>query len=100
MVQINANPLSNHVYNQGFEPQEYQNYIQEQRTNLNDEQFEIYFQENVQAFFGMWKRNVFNLVFQACQIHLDDLPDFPYRMNFDESITPHQMSQHILDNIP
>ena len=100
MVQVTENPLSNHVYNQGFEPLEYQNYIQEKRTNLSEEQFDVFFQEYNHTLFGMWKRNVFNLVYQACQIHLDDLPDFPYRMNFDESITPHQMAQHILDNIP
>ena len=100
MVQINANPLSNYEYNQGFEPMEYQNYIQGQRANLTVEQFESFFQQNNREFFGMWKRNIFNLVYQRCQIHLDDMPDFSYRMNFDDHVQPHQMAQHILDNIP
>lgn len=100
MVQVSENPLSNHIYNPDFEGLEYQNYIENTKNSCSEEQFDTFFQENAQQLFGMWKRNVFNLVFQACQIHLDDLPDFPYRMNFDENVMPHQMAQYILDNIP
>ena len=100
MIQNNPNPLHNHVFNADFEPLEYENYVNQVRNNCNDEQFEIFIEENQSTLFGVWKRNVFNLVYRQVEIHLDDLPDFTYRTCFEENVTPSQMAQHILENIP
>lgn len=100
MVQDNSNPLHNHVYNADFVPLEYENYLQQVKVNFNDQQFENFVDQNQNLLFGIWKRNIYNLVFQQVQIHLDDLPDFTYRSSFEESIMPSQMAQYILDNIP
>lgn len=99
-VQAAQNPLQGHVFNPNFDPQEYEGFLNQQKDNQTEEQFENFCLANREQLFGMWKRNIYNIVFNQIQISLDDLPDFTYRMSFDESVMPGQMAQHILDNVP
>ena len=102
MIQNNEqnNVLNGHVFNQNFHPQEYEMYLNQERQNRTEDQFEDFRYLNRNVLFGKWKRNVYNLVYSEIQISLDDLPDFTYRLNFEESKTPNEMSIHILANLP
>jgi hypothetical protein len=99
-IQPVQNPIHGHVFNANFNPLEYEEYLEQQKINRTEEQFEEFcFSERVQLF-GIWKRNIYNIVFGEIHISLDDLPDYPYRISFDEGFIPGQMARHIIDNVP
>ena len=97
---VNRNRQVGNILEGNFNPMEYIQYLNAFMGNMTEEEFDIYFHENSDQFFQVWKKNIWNLVYSQIQMPLEDLPDFPYRIMFDEGMTtPSQMFQHIMENI-
>ena len=91
----------NQQFNANFDPDEYVKFINETKGNMTEEGYEDFFINNVHNLFLLWRRNVWNLVYSHVQLALEDLPDFSYRITFYEGgITPQDMANHIIQNIP
>ena len=105
MTILNQEPKSMNVdefvFHSNFEPNEYVLYVNNVKSQLSEQEFENYYKQNIDNFFHIWKRNIFNLVYERIQMPLEDLPDFPYRSSFEEGgIEPLDMARYILENIP
>jgi hypothetical protein len=48
--------------------------------------------------FTIWKSLVDKIVYKHISIHLDDLPDEPYRNHYDAGITPNVMASMMIDS--
>lgn len=48
--------------------------------------------------FVKWLKNVNRIVYTKIKYNLDDLQDELYRDNFDNNMTPEQMSKIVIDN--
>ncbi len=46
--------------------------------------------------FEEWKRQVRDIVFDAITMDLDDLPDWDYRVAFDDGVTPVDAASFVL----
>lgn len=49
--------------------------------------------------FEQWKTKVENIVEGAIGVQLDDLPDMPYRINFDAGMSASEMAEEVFDMV-
>ena len=49
-----------------------------------------------ETYFKQWMRQVDEYVFDKLDLHLDDLPDEMYRIEFDEGCSPLDMGKHVV----
>ena len=98
---VNRNRKIGRFLKGDFNPIEYAQYLIAFQTNMTKEKFDVYFHENSDQFFQVWRKNIWNLVYNQIEMPLEDLPDFDYRIIFDEGMTnPSQMTEYIIKNIP
>ena len=95
-----AQQANQQVQNANIDIHSYVNYYTIHKTNRTEEAFDVFYHDNLPAFFGIWKENVTILVLRNLGLNVLDIPDFPYYDCFIEGIMPDQMAQHIANNLP
>ena len=95
-----AQQANQQVQNANIDIHSYVNYYTIHKTNRTEEAFDVFYHDNLPAFFGIWKDNVSNLVLRNLGLNVLDIPDFAYYDSFIEGIMPDQMVQYITNNLP